>query len=112
LGSVAAVTAVVCAVVFGTSLDGLISHPVRYGRTWDVLIQAEGGYGRFASGSISRLLAGHPSVAGWSEFAFTQLRVGGRSFLCSACGASSVPSSRPSPAAARSPAITRSRWGQ
>ncbi|MDX6334657.1 MAG: putative transport system permease protein [Streptosporangiaceae bacterium] len=78
LGSVAAVTAVVCVVVFGTSLDGLISHPVRYGRAWDVLIQAEGGYGSFAPGSISRLLAGQPSVAGWSEFAFTQLRVGGK----------------------------------
>jgi len=70
--------AVNCAVVFGTSLDGLISHPVMYGQTWDVLIQAEGGYGSFAPGSISRLLAGQPSVAGWSEFAFTQLRVGGK----------------------------------
>jgi hypothetical protein len=78
LGSVAAVTAVVAAVVFGTSLDGLVSHPVRYGRTWDVLIQAEGGYGSFAPGSMGRLLRGQPSVAGWSEFAFTQLRVAGK----------------------------------
>jgi hypothetical protein len=78
LGSVAAVTAVVCAVVFGTSLDGLVSHPVRYGRTWDVLMQAEGGYGGFAPGSIGGLLRGQPSVAGWSEFAFTQLRVAGK----------------------------------
>src|SRR5205814_9961391 len=78
LGSVAAVTAVVSAVVFGASLDGLVSHPVRYGWTWDVLIQAEGGYGGFAPGSLSRLLGSQPSVAGWSEFAFTQLRVGGK----------------------------------
>ena len=78
LGSVAAVTAVVSAVVFGTSLDGLVSHPVRYGWTWDVLIQAEGGYGSFAPGSMSRLLRAQPSVAGWSEFAFSQLRVAGK----------------------------------
>lgn len=78
LGSVAAVTAVVSAVVFGTSLEGLVSHPVRYGWTWDVLIQAEGGYGGFTPGSITRLLRGQPSVAGWSEFAFTQLRVDGK----------------------------------
>lgn len=43
LGSVAAVTAVIVAVVFGTSLTGLVRHPVRYGWNWDVLIQAEGG---------------------------------------------------------------------
>src|SRR5215469_1814538 len=78
LGSVAAVTAVVSAVVFGTSLDGLVSHPVRYGWTWDVLIQAEGGYGSFAPGSIGGLLRGQPSVAGWSEFAFSQLPVAGK----------------------------------
>jgi hypothetical protein len=78
LGSVAAVVAVVSAVVFGTSLEGLVSHPVRYGWAWDVLIQAEGGYGSFAPGSISRLLRGQRSVAGWSEFGFTQLRVAGK----------------------------------
>jgi predicted lysophospholipase L1 biosynthesis ABC-type transport system permease subunit len=41
-------------------------------------MQAEGGYGGFAPGSIGRLLRGQPSVAGWSEFAFTQLRVAGK----------------------------------
>lgn len=78
LGSIAAVTAVTGAVVFGTSLEGLISHPARYGWDWDVVIQAEGGFGSFAPGSISQLLDGQPSVAGWSEFAFAQLRVGGK----------------------------------
>ena len=43
-----------------------------------MLIQAEGGYGSFAPGSMSRLLRGQPSVAGWSEFAFSQLRVAGK----------------------------------
>ena len=43
LGSVAAVTAVVTAVVFNASLAGLASHPARYGWNWDMVIQAEAG---------------------------------------------------------------------
>ena len=46
-GSVVAVLAVVTAAVFGASLDGLVSHPDRYGWNWDVLIQNQGGYGTF-----------------------------------------------------------------
>lgn len=75
LGSVAAVTAVIVAVVFGTSLTGLVSHPARYGWNWDVLIQAEGGYGNFTPGVMNRLVGGQPIVAGWSSFGFGQLTV-------------------------------------
>jgi hypothetical protein len=78
LGSIAAVTALVVAVVFEASLSGLISHPGRYGWNWDLLIQAEGGYGAFHPGVMNRLIQGQPAVAGWSEFAFGQLSVGGR----------------------------------
>jgi hypothetical protein len=78
LGSIAAVAAVVMAVIFGTSLTGLISHPARYGWNWDVVIQAEGGYGSFTPGVMNRLIHGQPAVAGWSEFAFAQLPVDGR----------------------------------
>jgi hypothetical protein len=79
LGSIAAVAAVVAAVVFGASLTSLVSHPARYGWNWDVVIQAEGGYGSFTPGSMARLIRGQPAVAGWSEMAFTQLAVDGRS---------------------------------
>jgi hypothetical protein len=79
LGSIAVVAAVVAAVVFGASLTGLVSHPAWYGWNWDVVIQAEGGYGSFAPGSMARLIRGEPAVAGWSEMAFTQLSVDGRS---------------------------------
>ena len=41
IGSIAAVTAVVTAVVFNASLAGLTSHPARYGWNWDLVIQAE-----------------------------------------------------------------------
>jgi hypothetical protein len=78
LGSIAAVTAVVTAVVFSASLGGLIAHPARYGWNWDLVIQAEAGYGAFAPGKMSHLLHGQPAVAGWSEFAFAQLPVDGK----------------------------------
>ena len=77
-GSVVAVTAMVAAVVFSVSLTNLTSHPVRFGWNWDVLIQAEGGYGSFKPGTMDHLLGGQPRVAGWSELAFTQLPVDGR----------------------------------
>jgi hypothetical protein len=78
LGSIAAVTAVLSAVVFNASLAGLISHPARYGWNWDVVIQTQSGYGSFTPGAVNRLIHGQPTVAGWSEFAFGQLRVDGR----------------------------------
>jgi putative ABC transport system permease protein len=78
IGSVTAVAAVVTAVVFGSSLSGLISHPARYGWNWDVIIQAEGGYGSFSPGIVNRVMRNQPAVAAWSEFAFTQLSVDGR----------------------------------
>ena len=43
IGSIVAVTAVITAVVFGASLNGLVTHPVRYGWNWNVLIQSQGG---------------------------------------------------------------------
>jgi hypothetical protein len=78
IGSIVAVAAVVSAVVFGASLTGLISHPVRYGWNWDVIIQAEGGYGSFNPAIVNRVMHGQPAVRAWSEFSFTQLSVDGR----------------------------------
>ncbi|HTT49877.1 MAG TPA: FtsX-like permease family protein [Streptosporangiaceae bacterium] len=78
LGSIAAVTAVIAAVVFGTSLNGLITHPARYGWNWQILIQAEGGYGNFTPGVMNRLVGGQPAVAAWSSFGFSQLVIDGR----------------------------------
>jgi MacB-like periplasmic core domain len=77
LGSITAVAAVVSAVVFGSSLTGLISHPVRYGWNWNVIIQAEGGYGSFSPAIVNRVMRGQPAVRAWSEFAFTQLSIDG-----------------------------------
>jgi ABC-type lipoprotein release transport system permease subunit len=78
-GSVVAVTAVITAVVFGASLNGVISHPVRYGWNWSVLIQSEGGYGDWYGFNMDKLMGAQPGVRGWSTFAFTQLPVDGQS---------------------------------
>ena len=78
LGSIIAVAAVVSAVVFGASLTGLISHPVRYGWNWNVIIQAEGGYGSLDPAIVTRVMRGQHAVRAWSEFAFTQLSVNGQ----------------------------------
>jgi ABC-type lipoprotein release transport system permease subunit len=79
LGSVAAVTAVVATAVFGASLNRLVTHPRQYGWNWDVLIQAEGGYGSFHPMSrLARLVDGQPGVVGWSTFGFSQILVNGQ----------------------------------
>jgi ABC-type lipoprotein release transport system permease subunit len=74
-GSVAAVTAVVVATVFGASLDGLVAHPSRYGWNWDLLIDADGGYGNWRPAVMDRLVDGQPGVTGWSQFGFTQVAI-------------------------------------
>ena len=75
LGSIAAVTAVTAMTVFGASLTGLITHPVRYGWNWDVLLQTEGGYGNWQPSVMSRLVDRQPAVAAWSSFAFAQVPI-------------------------------------
>jgi ABC-type lipoprotein release transport system permease subunit len=74
-GSIAAVTAVVMAAVFGASLAGLVTHPARYGWNWDLLIDAEGGYGNWRPAVMDRLVGGQPGVTGWSQFGFTQVAI-------------------------------------
>ena len=76
IGSVAAITAVTVAVVFGASLNGLITHPAQYGWNWSVLIQAEGGYGNWTPGVLPKLIDGQPEVAGWSELGFSSVPLG------------------------------------
>ena len=79
IGSIVAVTAVITAAVFGASLNGLVSHPVRYGWNWNVLIQSQGGYGDWYGYNMDKLMAAQPDVSGWSTFAFTQLAIDGQS---------------------------------
>jgi len=77
-GSAAAVTAVVMAAVFGASLNGLVSHPARYGWNWNLLIEAEGGYGNWKPAVMDHLVDHQPGVTGWSQFGFSQVLIDGR----------------------------------
>jgi hypothetical protein len=79
VGSIVAVTAVITAVIFGASLNGLVSHPIRYGWNWNVLIQSQGGYGDWYGFNMDKLMAAQPGVEGWSSFGFTQLLIDGQS---------------------------------
>ena len=74
-GSAAAVLAVVMAVVFGASLNGLVTHPARYGWNWTLLMDTEGGYGSWPPSQMDKLVSGQPEVIGWSTFAFTQIPI-------------------------------------
>ena len=78
VGSVAAVTAVVMAAVFGASLDGLAHHPARYGWNWDLLIEAAGGYGNWKAPVMDKLVGGQPGVTAWSQFGFSQVAIDGQ----------------------------------
>ncbi len=79
VGSTVAVAAVITAVIFGASLNGVVSHPVRYGWNWNVLIQSQGGYGDWYGFNMDKLMAAQPGVRGWSTFGFTQLPIDGQS---------------------------------
>ncbi|HTA04109.1 MAG TPA: ABC transporter permease [Streptosporangiaceae bacterium] len=81
-GSIVAVTALVAALVFGASLNGLTTHPERYGWNWTLLVQASGGWGSWPTGHLdpldsSHLIAGQPGLLGWSELGFGQLPIHG-----------------------------------
>lgn len=90
VGSIVAVGAVVAAAVFAASLNGLVTHPDRYGWNWQVLVQNEGGYGSFlpdnagpgtlgnGDGPLDQEMATIPGIAGWSTFGFTQLPIDGQ----------------------------------
>ena len=75
LGSTVAVLAVVMAAVFGASLNGLVTHPVRYGWNWTLLMETEGGYGSWPISQMDKLVNGQPGVTAWSTFAFTQVSI-------------------------------------
>ena len=45
--------AVVTAVVFAASLNGLVTHPDRYGWNWGVLVENQGGYGGFLPDQVT-----------------------------------------------------------
>lgn len=90
IGSIVAVGAVVTAAVFAASLNGLVTHPERYGWNWGVLVENQGGYGGYLSnqptpatlgdgdGPLDHEMATIPGVKAWSTFGFTQIAIDGQ----------------------------------
>ena len=66
------------AVVFGASLNGLVTHPARYGWNWTLLMDTQGGYGSWPVSQMDKLVNGQPGVIGWSTFGFTQVPIDGQ----------------------------------
>jgi hypothetical protein len=110
VGSAVAVTAVVMAAVFGASLNGLVSHPARYGWNWDLLIEAEGGYGNWKPAVMDQLVGHQPGVTGWSQFGFTQVLIDGWEVPVMGLQRELGSVEPRRPAATRSPGPARSSW--
>jgi FtsX-like permease family len=74
-GTAAAVGAVVAALVFGSSLIGLVATPGRYGQNWQQKLDA--GYADVPAQAGARLLAGLPGLTGWAAGENGELSVDG-----------------------------------
>jgi hypothetical protein len=69
---------VVATVIFGTSLNTLVSHPALYGWNWSYeLLGNYGGLADVPQPQTGRLLDHDPSVASWTNVSFDNLRVDG-----------------------------------
>ena len=75
----AAILAVVTALVFGTSLRGLVDNPVRYGWAWDRMMIAEAGYGNLEPATVERVIKRGHAVSRWSLLAFNNVTIDGSS---------------------------------
>jgi len=78
LGATLAVVIVIATVVFGSSLNSLVSHPRLYGWNWNYALMAGGGAADVPAAQSARLLDHDSSVAAWSGYWFGNLQVDGR----------------------------------
>jgi predicted lysophospholipase L1 biosynthesis ABC-type transport system permease subunit len=69
---------VAAAAVFGQSLDGLVSHPARYGWSWDRMLVAEAGYGSLDASILDPAIAREPQITSWATLSFVQGTVQGQ----------------------------------
>jgi hypothetical protein len=80
LGAALAIVVVIATVVFGTSLNTLVSHPALYGWNWNY--EMLGNYGGLADVPLpqtGQLLDRDRYVAGWAHASFDNLLVDGQS---------------------------------
>ena len=77
LGAALAVVAVVATVIFGASLDSLVSHPALYGWNWDAALVSGGG--DIPQKQVTTLLDHDRSVSQWSPTYTAGLIIDGQS---------------------------------
>jgi hypothetical protein len=77
LGATLAVVVIIATVVFGTSLNSLVSHPRLYGWNWNYALMSGGGVGDIPAARSAALLDHDPSVAAWSGYWFGNLQIDG-----------------------------------
>ena len=76
VGTTVAVAAVVAALVFGTSLIGLVSTPHRYGQNWDQELDL--GFGAAPAPVAAGILSSQRRVAAYAGGDYGTVRIGGR----------------------------------
>jgi len=76
VGTTVAVTAVVAALVFGTSMIGLVSSPHRYGQNWDQELNL--GFTGVSSAFGAKLIFAVPGLAGYAAGDKGQIAVNGK----------------------------------
>ena len=77
LGVTLAMVVIIATVVFGSSLNSLVSQPRLYGWNWNYALIAGGGPGDIPAAQSARLLDHDPSVAAWSGYWFGNLQIDG-----------------------------------
>jgi hypothetical protein len=77
LAATLAVVVIIATLVFGSSLNSLVSHPRLYGWNWNYALIAGGGPGDIPAAQSARLLDHDPSVAAWSGYWFGNLQIDG-----------------------------------
>jgi hypothetical protein len=78
LGAALTIVVVVATVVFGASLNSLVSQPRLYGWNWNYALLAGGGAGDIPGAQAASMLDHDQSVAAWSGYYFGNLQVDGR----------------------------------
>jgi hypothetical protein len=95
LGAVVAVVLVVATIVFGSSLDALVSQPPLYGWNWDyALLAGFSGAENLPASTSATLLSHDPDVAHWAGVYFVTAQLDGQSvgMMATRPGAPVVPS--------------------
>jgi ABC-type lipoprotein release transport system permease subunit len=77
LGTCLAVVAVIATLIFGASLDSLVSHPTLYGWNWDAALVSSGG--DIPEHQVTTLLDRDRAVAQWSPIYTADMSVDGQS---------------------------------